>query len=96
MSDYDVLEDIDFGYECRKILKDELRRHGLTYRSLAEILQKHGLEETEKSIAHKAMRGTFRLSFLLQVMRVLGTETLVVPVPKSKRDLVRSTSFHEA
>ncbi|MGF6759139.1 DUF6471 domain-containing protein [Paraburkholderia sp. GAS42] len=97
MSANDALEGVDFDYECRKMLKDELHRHGLTYRGLAELLQGAGMDETEKSIAHKALRGTFRMSFFLQVLRVLGTTKLVVQVPMSKNDIERSvTSFHEA
>lgn len=97
MPDSDALKGVDFDYECRKLLKDEMHRHGLTYRRLAELLQQAGVDETEKSIAHKALRGTFRMSFFLQVLRVLGTNKLVVQVPMSKDDIERSvTSFHEA
>jgi hypothetical protein len=96
MAENDAIDGIDFDYECRRLLKDELHRRGLTYRQLAELLQKAGIQETEKSIAHKAIRGTFRMSFFLQVLRVLGTNKLTLVVPASQKTLERSEiTFNE-
>jgi sugar phosphate isomerase/epimerase len=92
MATNDVLEGVDFDYECSKLLKDELHRRGLTYRQLAVLLNEAGMDETEKSISHKALRGTFRMSFYLQVLRVLGVNKLVIQVPMSPKYLENSTT----
>jgi len=96
MSVKDAVEGVDFDYECRKILKDELRRHDLTYAGLAELLREAGFEETERSVAHKATRGTFRMSFFLQVLRILGNDRLVLQVPMSRKDIERRSLITNA
>jgi hypothetical protein len=50
---------------ARRLLKAELARADVGYRELAERLKKHGLSETEASIANKISRGTFPATFLL-------------------------------
>ena len=50
---------------AKRLLKAELARAGVGYRELAERLKKHGLKETEASIANKISRGTFSATFLL-------------------------------
>lgn len=50
---------------ARRYLKAELARADVGYRELAERLRKHGLTETEASIANKISRGTFSATFLL-------------------------------
>jgi hypothetical protein len=50
---------------ARRFLKAELARADVGYRELAERLKKHGLQETEASIANKISRGTFPATFLL-------------------------------
>jgi hypothetical protein len=44
MATNDVLEGVDFDYECSKLLKDELHRRGLTYRQLAVLLNEAGMD----------------------------------------------------
>jgi hypothetical protein len=41
---------------------------------LAELLNKHGLEETETSITGKLALGTFAVSFFLAVLAALEME----------------------
>lgn len=50
---------------AKRFLKAELARADVGYRELAERLKKHGLKETEASIANKLSRGTFPATFLL-------------------------------
>jgi len=50
---------------AKRFLKAELARADVGYRELAERLAKHGLKETEASIANKISRGTFSATFLL-------------------------------
>lgn len=50
---------------ANRFLKAELARADVGYRELAERLEKHGLSETEASIADKISRGTFSATFPL-------------------------------
>ena len=59
---------------AKRLLKVELARADIGYRDLAERLKKHGLKETEASIANKISRGTFSATFLLASLVAIGTE----------------------
>ena len=61
---------------ARRLLKAELARADIGYRELAERLKKHGLQETEASIANKISRGTFSATFLLATLIAIGAETV--------------------
>jgi len=61
---------------ARRLLKAELARADIGYRELAERLKKHGLKETEASIANKISRGTFSATFLLASLVAIGAETV--------------------
>jgi hypothetical protein len=52
-------------------LPAELARADVGYRELAERLKKHGLKETEASIANKISRGTFSATFLLATLKAI-------------------------
>ncbi|HUZ33538.1 MAG TPA: DUF6471 domain-containing protein [Xanthobacteraceae bacterium] len=49
---------------AKRFLKAEFARADVGYRESAERLKKHGLKETEASIANKISRGTFSATFL--------------------------------
>jgi hypothetical protein len=51
-------------------------RARLGYRELAERLEKHGLKETEASIANKISRGTFSATFLLASLKAIEADNL--------------------
>jgi hypothetical protein len=57
---------------AKRFLKAELARADVGYRELAVRLKKHGLEETEASIANKLSRGTFPATFLLAALTAIG------------------------
>jgi hypothetical protein len=61
---------------AKRLLKAELARADVGYRELAEQLKKHGLQETEASIANKISRGTFSATFLLASLVAIGAETV--------------------
>lgn len=61
---------------ARRLLKAELARADIGYRELAELLKKHGVKETEASIANKISRGTFSATFLLASLVAIGAETV--------------------
>ena len=57
---------------AKRFLKAELARADVSYRELADRLKKHGLEETEASIANKISRGTFSATFFLASLTAIG------------------------
>jgi hypothetical protein len=61
---------------AKRFLKAELARADVGYRELAERLGKHGLKETEASIANKISRGTFSATFLLASLLAIGADTV--------------------
>ncbi len=61
---------------AKAFLKAELARADVSYRELAERLKKHGLEETEASVANKISRGTFAATFFLASLTAIGCESV--------------------
>lgn len=61
---------------AKRLLKAELARADIGYRELAERLKKHGMKETEASIANKISRGTFSATFFLASLVAIGSETV--------------------
>ncbi len=59
---------------AKRFLRAELVRADVTYRELADRLKKHGLRETEASIANKMSRRTFPATFLLAALIAIGAE----------------------
>jgi hypothetical protein len=64
----------DWADRVRRFLKAEMKRADVTYAELAKRLEKHGLKETEASIANKLARGTFAATFLLATLAALEME----------------------
>jgi hypothetical protein len=60
----------------KRFLKAELARADVGYRELAERLKKHGLKETEASIANKISRGTFSATFLLATLKAIEADVV--------------------
>jgi len=60
---------------ARLYLKAEIKRADVTYEELAKRLKRHGLEETEASIANKLSRGTFAATFFLACLAALEIES---------------------
>lgn len=61
---------------AKRYLKAELKRTDISYKELAERLEKHGLKETEASIASKLSRGTFAATFFLASLVAIGCENV--------------------
>lgn len=61
---------------AKRLLKAELARADVGYRELAERLKKHGLKESEASIANKISRGTFSATFLLASLIAINAEVV--------------------
>jgi Domain of unknown function (DUF6471) len=61
---------------AKRFLKAELKRADVSYKELADRLEKHGLKETEASVASKLSRGTFAATFFLATLVAIGCESV--------------------
>ena len=59
---------------AKRYLKAEMKKADVGYRELAERLKKHGITETEASIANKLSRGTFAATFFLAALVALEVQ----------------------
>lgn len=66
--------------QVKSFLKGELRKQGVTYAKLAELLGQYGIEENEINIRNKISRGNFSAIFLFQCLSAVGV-TLVTFKP---------------
>jgi Domain of unknown function (DUF6471) len=66
----------EWGEKASRFIKAELKRAGVSYKELADRLNRHGLQETETSITGKLSRGTFATTFFLACLAVLEIEEL--------------------
>ena len=57
-------------------LKAELKRKGVTYAKLVEMLAAIGISEKEANVANKLSRGKFSAAFMLQCLKAIGVEKL--------------------
>jgi Domain of unknown function (DUF6471) len=65
---------LPWEHRAKRFLKAELARAEVSYRELAERLKKHGMKETEASVANKLSRGTFPATFMLAALIAIGAE----------------------
>lgn len=74
--------DVQAPYEAqaKNILKAELKRRGITYARLAELLASVGAKENERNIANKISRGSFTAAFFIMCMDVIGADNLSLRV----------------
>lgn len=61
---------------AKNLLKGELRRKGITYAQLAELLKGLDISETERNLNNKISRGGFTAAFLLQCLSAIGVVSL--------------------
>ncbi len=66
----------EYEEKAKNLLKGELKRRGVTYAQLVEMLAGIGVVETERNLANKISRGGFTAAFLLQCAAALGTKEL--------------------
>ena len=66
----------EYEIRAKNTLKAELKRRGITYARLAELLTERGVSENERNLTNKISRGSFTTAFFLMVMDVIGANTL--------------------
>jgi hypothetical protein len=62
----------EWAIKAKNILKAELRRKGVGYRDLAQMLSDMGTEISEQGVANKISRGGFSASFMVQCFEAIG------------------------
>jgi hypothetical protein len=63
-----MVTDEHWQARAKQLLKSELKRRGLSYKQLAEMLGQIGVPQTEANIANKISRGGFSAVFLIQCL----------------------------
>lgn len=66
----------DWEATAANLLKAELKRKGVTYAKLVEMLAANGISEKEANVANKLSRGKFSAAFMLQCLTAIGCDTL--------------------
>jgi hypothetical protein len=67
----------EWAERASRHLKVELKRAGITYDGLANLLKKHGFrDETKASINYKLANGTFTAAFFRAVLVAIGCEAV--------------------
>lgn len=66
----------EYEDRAKNILKAELKRRGITYKQLAELLGQKGASENERNLANKISRGSFTTAFFLMCMDAIGARSL--------------------
>ncbi|MBO6512100.1 MAG: hypothetical protein JJ979_27075 [Roseibium sp.] len=73
-----MAEKTDWEARAANLLKAELKRKGVTYTELSELLRKIGIEEKEVNIRNKLSRGKFSASFFLQCLTAIGVSSIML------------------
>ena len=60
----------------KRLLKAELTRRDVSYRELADRLQRVGVTDNERNISNKISAGGFSAVWFFQVMEAIGCRTL--------------------
>ena len=66
----------DWSETAKRVLKSELKKRGVTYRQLAELLTQAGTPHTERNVTNKISRGGFTAAFFFQCMAAIGCRTI--------------------
>ncbi len=67
---------IEYETKAKNLLKGELRRRGVTYAQLAELMAEVGIQENERNLNNKISRGGFSAAFLLLCLASIGCRDL--------------------
>ncbi len=72
------IPEIDYAEVAKNVLKAELKRKGLSYADLAQLLTDAGHPENDKNINNKIARGGFSAAFLMQCLDVIGAKAIQI------------------
>ncbi|TCM80960.1 DUF6471 domain-containing protein [Rhodovulum steppense] len=67
---------VEYEAKAKNLLKAELKRKGVTYAQLAELLSGRGVQENERNLNNKISRGGFSAAFLILCLESIGCSDL--------------------
>ena len=70
------MPDTEWQARVKNILKAELKRRGVSYKQLCELLEAQGIHETERNINNKISRGGFTAVFFVQCLETIGVKNV--------------------
>lgn len=70
--------------EAKSIIKNRREEKDLSYRDLAERLNRFGVVISERILINRLNRGRYSFTFALQLLAALDVEVLRVPRPPAK------------
>lgn len=68
--------DREWTERVKRLLKAELTRRDVSYKELAERLERIGVTDNERNISNKISVGGFSAVWFFQVMEAIGAKTL--------------------
>jgi len=71
-----MVEKTDWEMKAANLLKAELKRKGVTYAQLVDLLSQLGVDEKEVNVRNKLSRGKFTAAFFLQCLSAAGVHSL--------------------
>lgn len=84
----------NWNLKAKRLLKTELARRGIKHATLAELLQKNGIDETKAAVDSKISRGSFSASFLLQCLTVIGCTKIEIETYEKPTSLAAEPDNH--
>jgi 3-mercaptopyruvate sulfurtransferase SseA len=63
---------VEYETKAKNILKGEMKRRGVTYAQLAELLSEKGIQENERNLNNKVSRGGFSAAFMILCLESIG------------------------
>jgi hypothetical protein len=66
----------DWQAKVKGLLKSELKKRNLSYGDLAEKLGEIGIQENERNISNKIVRGSFTAVFFVQCLEAIDCKTI--------------------
>lgn len=72
------LPEVDYSEMAKNVLKGELKRRGITYAALADLLTEAGHSENAANLNNKIARGGFSAAFLMRCLDVIGTKAIQI------------------
>lgn len=63
---------VEYEAKAKNILKGEMKRRGVTYARLAELLSEKGVQENERNLNNKVSRGGFSAAFMILCLETMG------------------------
>lgn len=61
---------------AKTLFKTEMKKRGLTYATLVDVLGRNGIEENERNLRNKISKGAFSAAFFFQCMLAMRVQHL--------------------